>query len=118
VLSLPAAVRIYLCTAPTDLRRGFDGLAALTREVLHEDPLSGHLFVFCNRREDRLKLLYWDRDGYAVWYKRLEKGRFHLPMPGEANGRIDGRALAMMLEGVDPATVRRRKRLVLEGGGP
>jgi transposase len=118
VLSLPAAVRIYLCTAPTDLRRGFDGLAAMTREVLHEDPLSGHLFVFCNRRGDRLKLLYWDRDGYAVWYKRLEKGRFHLLTPPDSDGRIDGRALAMILEGMDPASVRRRPRLVLPAPTP
>lgn len=117
MLSPPAAVWIYLCAAPTDLRRDFDGLAAMTRDVPHKDPLSGHLFVFCNRRADRVILPYWDRDGYAVWYKRLEKGRFHLPAPGDG-GRIDGRSLAMMLEGVDWRAARRRPRLALGAWGP
>jgi transposase len=69
VLSLPLPVRIFLCTRHADLRKSFDGLAQLVREFLGADPLSGHLFVFRNKRGDRLKLLYWDRDGYAIWYK-------------------------------------------------
>lgn len=72
-------VRIYLYTAPTDMRKGFDSLAALVRESLGHDPLSGHLFLFVGRDRDRLELLYWDADGFAVWYKRLEEGTFRLP---------------------------------------
>jgi len=115
MLSLPSAVRIFLCTQPADMRRGFDGLSAMAREVMRGDPLSGHLFVFCNRRGDRLKLLYWDRDGYALWYKRLERGRFHLPGTVGEDFRIDARALAMMLEGLDWKAARRRKRYSLPG---
>ena len=74
-----AAVQIYLCTAATDMRKGFDTLALLVREHLGRDPLSGHLFLFVGRRRDRLKLLYWDQDGYALWYKRLEEGTYRLP---------------------------------------
>ena len=67
MLSLPSAVRIYLCMEPTDMRRGFDRLAEMVRSILRQDPLSGHLFVFRSRAGNRLKLLYWDRDGYSVW---------------------------------------------------
>jgi transposase len=65
-------VRVYVATAPADMRRGFDGLAALTSQVLRQDPLSGHLFVFVNRKRDRVKVLYWDRDGLAIWAKKHE----------------------------------------------
>jgi transposase len=92
------------------MRRGFDTLALMVREVLQEDPLSGHLFVFRNRRGDRVKLLYWDRDGFAIWYKRLEKGTFHLPQQADGEAEIDATRLAMMLEGVDFRFVRRRVR--------
>jgi transposase len=70
VLTLHPSVRIYVCTAPTDMRRGFDGLAQMARDIVHQDPLSGHYFVFLNRRRDRVKILYWDHDGYAVWAKK------------------------------------------------
>jgi transposase len=113
VLSLPSAVRIFLCTEPTDMRRGFDRLAEMVRSVIRQDPLSGHLFVFRSRSGDRLKLLYWDRDGLALWYKRLEKGRFAVPARWGEDFRIDARDLAMMLEGLDDASVRRRVRLDL-----
>ena len=79
MLSLPEPVRILLCTRPTDMRKGFDSLAALVREELGEDPLSGHLFVFRSGRGNRVKLLFWDRDGYCLVYKRLEIGSFRIP---------------------------------------
>ena len=95
VINLPPTVRIFLATAPADMRRGFDGLAALTTSVLGQDPLSGHLFVFRNRRGDRLKILYWDRDGLAIWAKRLERGAFRFPdadgRPRRGHPRRDGR---------------------------
>jgi len=113
VLSLPSAIRIFLCAEPTDMRRGFDRLAEMVRQVIRQDPLSGHLFVFRSRVGDRLKLLYWDRDGFALWYKRLEKGRFPAPARWTEDFRIDARALAMMLEGLEETAVRRRIRLEL-----
>src|SRR3954451_3567660 len=76
---LSAAVRVFLCTRPTDMRKGFDGLFGLVREGFGQDPLSGHLFLFLNRRRDRIKILYFDRDGLVIWYKRLEVGSFQNP---------------------------------------
>ena len=115
MLSLPSAVHIYLCTEPTDMRRGFDRLAEMVRSVIRQNPLSGHLFVFRSRVGNRLKLLYWDRDGYCLWYKRLERGRFHLPDEVGDDYRIDARELAMMLEGVEWAAARKRKRYTFPG---
>ncbi len=105
-------VRVFLCTLPTDMRKGFDTLAALVREGLGCDPLSGHLFLFVGRRRDRLKLLYWDRDGYALWYKRLEKGTFRpaAAKPGAASVELKASELAMLLEGIDLGGIKRRKR--------
>jgi len=113
VLSLPSAIRIFLCTEPTDMRRGFDRLAEMVRSILKQDPLSGHLFVFRSRGGNRLKLLYWDRGGFALWYKRLEKGRFPAPVRIGSDFRIDARELAMMLEGLEDASVHRRIRFEL-----
>ena len=79
MLNLPGSVRVFLCMLPADMRWPFDSLARLVKDLLAEDPLSGHLFVFRNRRGDRVKILYWDRDGYAIWYKRLEQGIFRFP---------------------------------------
>lgn len=118
MLSLPLPVRILVCTKPADMRRSFDGLAALVREHLGADPLSGHLFVFRNKRGDRVKLLYWDEDGYAIWYKRLEEGVFAFPdaaqRPGLAVGehglQLRAADLAMLLDGVDLTSVKRGKR--------
>ena len=76
MISLPSAVRIFLCTRDIDLRKSFDGLSGLVHDCFGQDPLSGHLFLFLNRRRDRIKLLYFDRDGLAIWYKRLEAGSF------------------------------------------
>jgi transposase len=112
MLSLPLPVRIYLCTRHVDLRKSFDGLAQLVREFLGVDPLSGHLFVFRGKRGDRLKLLYWDRDGYIIVYKRLEIGVFRFPTPsGDDNGvEIRAADLTMILDGVDLGSVKRQKR--------
>ena len=112
MLSLPLPVRIFLCTHHADMRKSFDGLAQMVRDFLGADPLSGHLFVFRSRRGDRLKLLYWDSDGLAIWYKRLEEGTFRFPPPPAAGHGLEVRAadLAMLLDGVDLETVKRRKR--------
>ena len=112
MLSLPLPVRIFLCTHHADMRKSFDGLAQMVRDFLGADPLSGHLFVFRSRRGDRLKLLYWDSDGLAIWYKRLEEGTFRFPPPPAAGHGLEVRAadLAMLLDGVDLDTVKRRKR--------
>lgn len=105
-------VRIYLATGPVDMRQGFDRLAALVKEFLGYDPLSGHLFLFVGRGRDRLKLLYWDSDGYALWYKRLEQGTFRLPAVKSADHSVELRAseLAMLLEGIDLKSLRRSAR--------
>lgn len=86
MLTLSPSIRIFLCLQPADMRKSLDGLSALAREQVGEDPLSGHLFIFRNRRGDRIKVLYWDRNGFALWYKRLERGRFSFPRG--ASGRI------------------------------
>ena len=94
------------------MRRGFDGLAHMVREHLGDDPLSGHLFVFRNKRGDRIKLLYWDADGLAIWYKRLEEGTFRFPA-ATSNGdgvEIRGVDLTMLLDGIDLGSVKRHKR--------
>ena len=110
MLTLPPAVRLFLCTAPTDMRRGFDGLAQAAQTLLKQDPFSGHLFVFRNRRGDRVKVLYWDGDGYCLWYKRLEKGVFQLPARIADGAELRAADLTMLLDGVDPTSVRRRAR--------
>jgi transposase len=117
MLSLPQAVRILLCTRHADLRKSFDGLAQLVREFLGADPLSGHLFVFLNKRGDRLKLLYWDADGYVIFYKRLEEGTFKLPTANVARAKAGEHGvvlrpaeLTMLLDGIDLANIKRRKR--------
>jgi transposase len=105
---LPAAVRVFLCTQPTDMRKSFDGLVGMVREYLGQDPLSGHLFLFLNRRRDRVKILFWERDGLVIWYKRLEAGTFQQFDPATCAGRGSGEAgielttteLALLLTGV------------------
>ena len=104
-----------MCLEVADMRRGFDGLAAMTSNVIGEDPLSGHLFVFRNRRQDRVKILYWDCDGFALWYKRLEKGAFKFPtVVSRRSRRVEIKAsdLMMLLDGVDLRSVRRQQRYV------
>jgi transposase len=114
MLSLPATVRVFLCTKPIDLRLGFDRLAALARDVLASNPLSGHLFVFRNRRADKLKILYWEPTGFCIWYKRLEAGTFAFPTGtasvGTAGLEVRPAELVMLIDGVDPGRVQRRTR--------
>jgi len=112
MLSLPLPVRIFLSTRHVDLRKSFDGLAQLVREFLGVDPMSGHLFVFRNKRADRLKLLYWDNDGYMIVYKRLEKGSFRFPAPSGDDQGVEIRAadLTMILDGVDLGSIKRQAR--------
>jgi transposase len=106
------AVRIYLCVQPTDMRRGFDTLAAAVREFLRHDPFSGNLFLFVGRGKDRMKILYWDKDGFCLWYKRLEEGTFKLPSHKDAPLSVELKAteLAMLLEGIDLKSIKRSKR--------
>lgn len=109
MLMPPPSVRVFVASVPVDLRRSFDSLAALTEELLGQDPLSGHLFVFRNRPGDRVKILYWDRTGYCLWYKRLEKGTFLLPS-GPGGVEVTSAELVLLLEGIDLAGARRRTR--------
>jgi transposase len=108
---------IYIATAPIDMRKAFDGLAAIVKNGFKKNPLDGTFFVFINRPADRLKILYWDRDGYALWYKRLEAGRFRIPVAltseGDLVALISAAQLAMILEGIDPIVVKRQKRFTL-----
>jgi transposase len=111
MLGLPSSVRIYLAAVPVDLRCGFDGLAAATRTIIRQDPLSGHVFCFLNRRRDRAKLLVWSPSGFWLLFKRLERGRFQWPGPPAAGARhieLSAADLALMLEGIDLAGARRR----------
>lgn len=115
MLSLPSSVRVFLCLLPADMRWSFDSLAMLVERVIEEDPLSGHLFVFRNRRGDRVKALYWDRDGYALWYKRLEAGVFRFPAHDADRLEVSATDLALVLEGIDLGSVKRHKRYVRGG---
>lgn len=104
--------RIWLAVEATDMRCGFDRLAERVSAVISQDPLSGHLFVFASRRHERLKILTWDRDGYVLWYKRLEAGVFKLPRVEHGVCSVELRAseLAMMLDGIDMTKLKRTPR--------
>ncbi|MFN8543127.1 MAG: IS66 family insertion sequence element accessory protein TnpB [Candidatus Binatia bacterium] len=119
MLSLPPAVRIFVAREATDLRKSFDALAALVPTVLAQDPFSGHLFCFFNRRADRVKLLVWDRTGFWLFYKRLEAGRFTCP-PAAAGTRVEwtARDLLLVLEGIEVSAVRQRRRYVRPAASP
>jgi transposase len=112
MIHLPASVRVYLCLTACDMRKSFDSLRALVREHLELDPFAGHLFVFASRRRDRVKILYWDRDGFAIWSKRLEQGTYAMPFgDGEENRReITAQELGAILSGIDLERAKRRKR--------
>jgi transposase len=109
VLSLPRSVRVFVGSEPVDMRRGHDGLFAIVKEHWRFDPFTGHLFVFFGCAHDRVKILFWDRGGFVVFYKRLEKGRFRLPrlQRDAAHVEVDATDLAMLLDGIDVRYVRR-----------
>jgi transposase len=112
MIHLPASVRVYLATSPCDMRRSFDGLHALVSAVLQLDAFAGHLFVFANRRRDRVKILYWDRDGFAVWSKRLEEGTYAMPFSetDQVRREVTAQELGALLSGIDLSQAKRRKR--------
>ena len=111
MLTIPPTVRVYLATEPCDMRKSFRGLSGLVRR-LREDPLSGHVFCFLNHRRTMLKILVHDRTGYLIYYKRLSRGTFQLPvvLEGQTQVLLDAATLAMILEGIDLRTVKRRLR--------
>lgn len=113
MLSLSSTLRIFLATEPADMRKGFDGLSPLVRQHIAQDPLSGHLYVFRNRRRDRIKILYWDKDGFALWYKRLEKGTFRFPEAKDGRVEVTPAEIAAILEGIDLTRARRLPRFSL-----
>lgn len=101
MITLPDNVSIYLVLASVNMRKSFDGLAVLAEEVIKENPLQGHLFVFRNKQSDKIKLLWWDRNGFAIFYKRLEKGRFKFPRRQGNRMIIDQEELKLLLDGID-----------------
>ncbi|AKT37969.1 IS66 family insertion sequence element accessory protein TnpB [Chondromyces crocatus] len=120
MLMLPPSVRVYVAAEPTDLRKGFDGLSAQVMQRFGTDPLSGHLFVFLNRRADQVRILFWDRTGYCIVSKRLAQGRFHLThavSAGRTHVEMDAAELALMLEGLDLSGATRKKRWRLPSPG-
>jgi transposase len=115
MLSLPPSVRVFVATQPVDGRKGVDSLVAIVRCALLADPLSGHLYVFFSRRSNRVRIVYWDRNGFALWSKRLEKGRFHARWSedGQLGAQtMEAAELALLLEGIDLQGARRRPRWV------
>jgi transposase len=112
MLSLSPPLQVFMAVEPVDLRKGFDGLSAVVQTVFARDVLDGHLFLFLNRRRDRIKILWWDRDGLAVFYKRLERGSYEVPRhePQAKQLTLDATQLALLLGGVQLASVKHRRR--------
>ena len=112
MLQITPQMRVLVAVAPVDFRKGIDGLASLCKAFLKQDPFAGTVFVFRNRRRDRMKVIYWDRDGFALWYKRLERGTFRFPAPrdGAHSVEVDHATLTLILEGIDVRGVRRQQR--------
>jgi transposase len=115
MLTISSQTRIFIALEATDMRKGFDGLCGLVSDTLQHDPLSGALFLFINRRRDRMKVLYWDGDGLAIWYRRLEQGTFQIPAASDQHSAIEIRSdeFTMLLRGIDLGSVKRRKRFQL-----
>ena len=120
MLSVASSVKVFLYAQAADLRRGYDGLASIVQDGMGEDPLSGSLYVFVNRRRNRIKVLYWDETGYAIWMKRLEVGSLELPPaqdPAATSVKITASELSLILEGIELSSIRRRRRYRLRSAG-
>jgi transposase len=115
MITVPAGVRVFLAMGPTDMRKGFDGLSVLAQEVLRQDPFSGALFVFRGKRGDLIKVLYWDGQGFCLFAKRLEKGRFIWPITRTGVVTLSPAQLSMLLEGIDWRAPRRTSAPQLAG---
>lgn len=113
MLAWPRQIRYWLYSTPTDMRKGFDSLSGLVRNTLMRDPLTGDVFVFVSRQRMHIKLLYWDGDGFVLYYKRLESGRFDFPVNTSATRELKRDELMMLLEGVRLASMKRKKRYQL-----
>lgn len=110
MIGLPPGAHVWLAAGATDMRNGFDGLAAIVKTALSEDPFSGHLFVFRGRQGDRVKILWWDGDGLCLFAKRLERGKFVWPRAGNGTVSLSPAQLAMLIEGIDWRRVERTQR--------
>jgi len=114
MIALPPQIRVFLCRLPTDMRKSFHGLVALTESALMQDPLSGSLFVFVNRRRDRIKILYWGQTGFCIWYQQLQKGTYQLPDEASLEERqaveVTRSQLSLILDGIDLSSARQRMR--------
>jgi len=117
MIALPPQIRIFLYRLPTDMRKSFNGLVALTESALNQDPLSGSLFVFVNRRRDRIKVLYWGQTGFCIWYQQLQKGTYQLPIQDAVDEQdtveVTRSQLSLILDGIDLSSVRQRMRFQL-----
>ena len=111
VVGLPPSVKVYFATELVDMRNGIDGLRAIVERVLRLNPNAGHLFVFVGKTRDKVKILFWDKNGYVVYFKRLEQGRFQMPAVDEKRTRVEMEAteLAMLLDGIDLNAKRLRR---------
>jgi transposase len=117
MIALPPQVRVFLYRRPTDMRKSFTGLVALTESALRKDPLSGSFFVFVNRRRDRIKILYWGQTGFCIWYQQLQQGTYQLPSHDSLDDQdtleVTRSQLSLILDGIDLSSVRQRRRFQL-----
>jgi transposase len=117
MIALPPHIRVFLYRRPTDMRKSFHGLVALTESALKKDPLSGSLFVFVNRRRDRVKILYWGQTGFCIWYQQLQQGTYQLPSHDSLDEQdtleVTRSQLSLILDGIDLSSVRQRRRFQL-----
>ena len=117
MIALPPHIRVFLYRRPTDMRKSFHGLVALTESALKKDPLSGSFFVFVNRRRDRIKILYWGQTGFCIWYQQLQQGTYQLPSHDSLDEQdtleVTRSQLSLILDGIDLSSVRQRRRFQL-----
>jgi transposase len=117
MITLPPQIRVFLYRVPTDMRKSFHGLVALTESAIQQDPLSGSLFVFVNRRRDRIKILYWGQTGYCIWYQQLQQGTYELPgedaLEEQPTLEVTRSQLSLILDGIELASARQRMRFQL-----